>query len=72
MYKLIQGTEQKGYAQGYGLTDSGAHEEVVVPIAMGRPVDKDGVPLKPDNRLITLEQTRCESFMDGALLVVVE
>ena len=72
MYKLIHGTEHEGYAQGYGLTDSGAHEEVVVPITKGKPVDRYGVPLKPDNRVITLGHTRCESFMDGTLLVVVE
>lgn len=58
--------------EGFGLTESGAHEEVDVPVIDGRPVDKGGVPLEPDNRLVTLGETRCESFMNGALLVVVE
>ncbi len=72
MYKLIEGTEKRGYARGFGLTESGAHEEVDVPVIDGRPVDKGGVPLEPDNRMVTLGETRCESFMNGALLVVVE
>ncbi len=72
MYKLIDGTEKRGYARGFGRTDSGTHEEVDVPVIDGRPVDRDGVPLEPDNRLVTLGETRCESFMGGTLLVVVE
>lgn len=72
MYKLIDGTEKHGYARGFGRTDSGAHEEVDVPVIDGRPVDRDGVPMEPDNRLVTLGETRCESFMGGTLLVVVE
>ena len=72
MYKIIQGSDRSGYARGFGLTSSGAHEEVDVPIMDGRPVDRNGVPLEPDNKLITLGETRCESFMNGTLFVVVE
>ncbi|HPA84929.1 MAG TPA: hypothetical protein PLJ30_08985 [Deltaproteobacteria bacterium] len=72
MYKLIEGTEKEGYARGFGLTESGAHEEVDVPVRDGRPVDRNGIPLEPDNKLITLGDTRCESFLGGTLFVVVE
>lgn len=71
-YKLIEGTEKEGYARGFGLTPSGAHEEVVVPVVNGRPVDANRIPLESDHELITLGSTRCESFLDGTLFVVVE
>jgi hypothetical protein len=72
MYKLIQGTLERGYAQGYGRNEAGVHEEVSVPIAGGRPVDNRDVPLESDNKYISLAGTRCESFLKGDLLVVME
>lgn len=72
MYKLVQGTMERGFAQGYGRNESGVHEEVSVPIQDGRPVDNHGVPLESDNAFITLEGTRCESYLGGDLFVVME
>jgi hypothetical protein len=72
MYKLVQGTRERGFALGYGRDESGVHEEVSVPIIDGRPVDNKGVPLESDNRFISLGDTRCESFLNGNLFVVLE
>jgi hypothetical protein len=71
-YKLVQGTRKRGYAQGYGRNEAGVHEEVSVPVIEGLPVDNRDVPLESDNRLITLGGTRCESFLNGDLFVVIE
>lgn len=72
MYKLVQGTGERGFALGYGRDESGVHEEVSVPIIDGRPVDNRGIPLESDDRFISLGNTRCESFLDGNLFVALE
>lgn len=72
MYRIIEGTAVNGYAKAYGITGSGAHEEVIVPIKDGMPVDTTGIPLESDDRLILLGDTKCESFLGGGLLVVVD
>jgi len=72
MYRLVQGTMKRGFAQGYGLTGAGVHEEVSVPIVEGQPVDTRGVPLESDRTFITLGSTRCESFLGGTLFVAIE
>ncbi|HQG32326.1 MAG TPA: hypothetical protein PLA83_10380 [Deltaproteobacteria bacterium] len=72
MYKIVQGTRERGFALGYGRDESGVHAEVSVPIVNGRPVDSNDVPLQSDNRFISLGDTRCESFLDGDLFVALE
>jgi hypothetical protein len=72
MYKLVQGTRERGFAQGYGRSQEGVHEEVSVPVVNGRPVDNRDVPLESDNKFISLGGTRCESFLNGDLFVAIE
>ncbi len=72
MYKLVQGTQERGFARGYGRTEEGVHEEVSIPLIHGRPVDTKEVPLESDNKFISLGDTRCESFLDGNLFIALE